>query len=141
MASGYPDGGRKAVAPIDLGILPGAGSLRSTAQDLLVFIQAQITPTGTPLGSAFSLVQQAQRAAAFSPVLSSGQIGLTLDIETDPNGEVFYQKDGATGGFSSYILYNKSAGVGIVLLASNPNLPPLLITSHQIFDAVVNAKP
>ena len=92
--------------------LPGAGALRSTAVDMLTFLQAQLRPDGTPLGPAIALTQQERRPGT--------RLGIGLGWLRAPlNGRVALWHNGGTGGFRAFAGFVPSAGVGAVILAND----------------------
>lgn len=93
--------------------LPGAGALRSTAADLLVFLHAQLDPGGTPLGPAIALAQQARRPGR--------RLGIGLGWLRVPvrDGGVLLWHNGGTGGFRSFAGFVPAEGVAAVVLAND----------------------
>lgn len=87
-ASGHDDGGDP-VPAWHFGVLAGAGGLRSTASDLLLFLEALMDADG-PLGPA---------AAMLAAPREAGGLGFGLP---QPEGHVALQHEGGTGGFRSY---------------------------------------
>ena len=93
--------------------LPGAGALRSTATDLLTFLQAQLRPYDTPLGPAITLTHQERRPGQ--------RLGIGLGWLQVPvrRGHVMLWHNGGTGGFRTFAGFVPVAGVGAVALAND----------------------
>ena len=93
--------------------LPGAGALRSTATDMLTFLQAQLCPEDTPLGPAIALTHQQRRPGKR---LGIGLGWLRLPVRRD---RVMLWHNGGTGGFRSFVGFVPDTGVGAVVLAND----------------------
>jgi CubicO group peptidase (beta-lactamase class C family) len=92
--------------------LPGAGALRSTADDLLTFLQAQLSPDDTPLGPAIALTHQERRPGK--------RLGIGLGwLRVPVRRGVLLWHDGGTGGFRAFAGFVPAAGVGAVVLAND----------------------
>jgi CubicO group peptidase (beta-lactamase class C family) len=112
--AGGHDGRRRPVPDWDLGALPGAGALYSTARDLLIFARAHLHPETTPLAAALRLVQEPR-------VKANRWIGLGLGWHTVPvrgTAHTALWHNGGTGGFSSYLAILPKADAGVVVLAN-----------------------
>lgn len=95
------------VANWDLDALAGAGAIRSTAADLMKFLEANLMPGG-PLAPALVLAQKPQ-AKIERP---AGEIALGWHIK--PNGS--YWHNGGTGGYTSYASFDAKRGTAVVVL-------------------------
>lgn len=93
--------------------LPGAGALRSTADDMLTFLQAQLRPYDTPLGPALALTHAERRPGRR---LGIGLGWLRVPLRAD---DVVLWHNGGTGGFRSFAGFVPAAGVGAVVLAND----------------------
>jgi CubicO group peptidase (beta-lactamase class C family) len=93
--------------------LPGAGALRSTAADVLTFLEAQLRPDDTPLGPAITLTQSERRPG--------GRLGMGLGWLRVPikSGAVLLWHNGGTGGFRSFAGFVPDTGVAAVVLAND----------------------
>jgi len=101
------------VANWDLPTLPGAGALRSTANDLLIFLEANLASTRTPLASAMAAMLNVRRPSDLPGV----EIALGWRVVT--RGDcILIGHGGMTGGYSSFIGYNPAARVGVAVLAN-----------------------
>ena len=97
----------------DLPTLAGAGALRSTVGDMIKFVEASMGKTESPLSAAIGL-QTETRFPAGSPNLSIALAWHKLAIK---GGEIVWH-NGQTGGFHSFIGFDKKRGVGVVVLAN-----------------------
>jgi CubicO group peptidase (beta-lactamase class C family) len=108
-----------------LDALAGAGGIRSTAGDMLTYLEANLHPEKyASLSSAFVL-SHGLRASA-----GGGQIALAWAYAADSGT---YLHDGGTAGFTSYVFFNlREDCAAVVLVNSGPNplLSPDLIGEH-----------
>jgi CubicO group peptidase (beta-lactamase class C family) len=113
LATGHTRRGRP-VAPFELPALLGAGALRSTADDLLRFLQANLEPAGTPLAAQ---LEHSQR-----PRMRVGkrmEVGLGWHIAHPPGrGGAVLWHNGGTGGFFSYVGAVRGGGAAVVVLSN-----------------------
>jgi serine-type D-Ala-D-Ala carboxypeptidase/endopeptidase len=94
----------------DLGALQGAGAIRSTVHDMLLFLKANLHPQGTPLEQAMLLAQKSE-----APIGNGASIGLAWHIL--PGGKVTWH-NGGTGGYQSMLAFNRDARQGVVVLCN-----------------------
>ncbi|MBI1197342.1 MAG: serine hydrolase [Phenylobacterium sp.] len=100
----------------DLPTLAGAGALRSTADDLLVFLAAELGFAPSPLKPAMDAQLAVRRSA--SPMMD---VALAWHILKTPAGEIVWH-NGGTGGFRTFFGFDPKAKVGVVVLANLSNL-------------------
>ena len=100
----------------DLTSLAGAGALRSTANDMLVFLAANINGVPGTLGNAIATAREPRRPAG-GPVL---KIGLGWHILTK-NGQSIVWHNGGTGGYRSFAGYDPDRKIGVVVLTNSAN--------------------
>lgn len=103
----------------DFPTLAPAGALRSTANDMLKFVAANLGMNGVDAGL-YAAMQEAQkpRLAAGQPTM---EIGLNwLTIKRPAGGEIVFH-NGATAGFHSFVGLNKAAKKGVVVLSNSFN--------------------
>lgn len=101
------------VANWDLPAASGAGALRSTANDLVRFLDAAQGRTATPLAPAFATLLAVRRQMD-SPV----QVAASGWFVRGEQGDELVWKDGGTGGYASFIGYSTRSGRGAVLLSN-----------------------
>ena len=104
--------------PWDLDALAGAGAIRSTANDLLTYLEAQLHPEkagahgsskARTLAAALKLSQEPRSEAAPGMQIAFNWLYVTADGT--------YWHNGGTGGYSSYAFFNpKGDYAGVVLL-------------------------
>jgi serine-type D-Ala-D-Ala carboxypeptidase/endopeptidase len=111
------DGQHRPVQAWDLGALAGAGAIRSTAGDMLTYLEANLHPEKAAAGTTASgktlpaaLVQDHELHADIGP---GGRIALAWLYKTD---EGSYWHNGATGGYSSFVLFNPEKDLAVVVL-------------------------
>jgi serine-type D-Ala-D-Ala carboxypeptidase/endopeptidase len=112
----------------DLPSLAGAGALRSSANDMLTFLETFLGYKESPLAPAMKAMLDVQRPAG------QAKIGLGW-IVISPDGREIAWHNGGTGGFHSFVGYDPNARVGVVVLSNaggvddiglhllNPKLP------------------
>ncbi len=111
----------------DLDALAGAGAIRSTAGDMLTYLEANLHPgkhaaLSGAIASSHRLHESADQGA---------QIALAWLYQGTDNGT--YWHSGATAGFTSYAFFNPRADcAAVVLMNSGPNglLSPDIIGEH-----------
>lgn len=105
------------VAYWDLPTLAGAGALRSTANDMLSFVAANLGDVKTSLAPAMAAML-AVRHPTGTPGL---EVGLAWHILTRDGHEIVWH-NGGTGGFRSFVGFERKTGMGVVVL-SNAETP------------------
>jgi hypothetical protein len=93
--------------------LAGAGGLRSTANDLLTFLAAEMGYADTPLKADMAFLLTVRRATG-TPDLSQA---LGWEVLTTPSGEIV-QHGGGTGGYHTLMAFNPKTRVGVVVLTN-----------------------
>jgi serine-type D-Ala-D-Ala carboxypeptidase/endopeptidase len=95
----------------DFPTLAGAGALRSSANDMLTFLEAFLGYKESPLAHAMKAMFEVRRT------LGKANIGLGWFIfPTD--GREIANHDGGTGGFCSYVGYDPKERIGVVVLSN-----------------------
>jgi CubicO group peptidase (beta-lactamase class C family) len=101
----------------DLPTLAGAGALRSSANDMLTFLEAFLGYQESPLAPAMKAMLEVRRPTG----QGTGAIGLGWIIMS-PHGREIAAHDGGTGGFRSWLGYDPKERIGVVVL-SNASTP------------------
>jgi D-alanyl-D-alanine-carboxypeptidase/D-alanyl-D-alanine-endopeptidase len=114
MAQGYNDY-LEPVSNWDLPALAGAGGLRSTANDLLTFLAAELGFVDTPLKAAMDAQLIPRRTFD-----ANTEIALAWLIFKSSKGDLV-SHSGGTGGFRSCFGFDPSARVGFVVLTNQVN--------------------
>jgi len=115
MATGH----NQALKPVpnwDLPTLAGAGALRSTVNDMLKFVAANLGLTKSPLLVAMQKAQQAQRETGQADL----SIGLNWHILKKFDSEMIWH-NGGTAGYHSFIGLDKKNRRGVVVLSNSAN--------------------
>jgi hypothetical protein len=115
LATGHNTAGEPA-SNWNIPTLAGAGALRSTANDMLKFVAANLGLARSDLWPAMQLTQ-VPRHAAGSPDM---QIGLCWHILNKFGTEAIWH-NGGTGGYHSFIGFDKKKRRGVVVLANSAN--------------------
>jgi serine-type D-Ala-D-Ala carboxypeptidase/endopeptidase len=115
LAKGHDSGG-KHVMNWDLQALAGAGALRSSVNDMLKFVAANLGLTKTSLYPTLLKTQQKQKDTG-TPDLS---IGMGWHILNRYGTEIVWH-NGGTGGYHSFIAFAKAKNLGIVVLSNSAN--------------------
>ncbi len=111
--SGYsPDG--ILTSNWDFDVMAPAGAFRSTAKDLLIFLQANLGSSAPQMAAI--LARSQERHFETRDALS---IGLAWHISALPNGQVVHLHNGGTGGYKSFIGFDKVKQTGIVILSNH----------------------
>src|SRR5579863_744748 len=102
------------LAPVgnsELPTLAGAGALRSSARDMLTFLEALLGYTESPLAPAMKASLEVRRTAG------KANIGLGWLLNA-AGGKEIAMHDGGTGGFRSFIGFDPKARIGVVVLSN-----------------------
>jgi len=113
LAPGH-DEQRHVVPNWDLATLAGAGGLRSTANDLLLFLAAAMRQTPTTLAPAMTSLLSVRRPTP-APNM---QIALGWHVHQLADGRELVWHNGGTGGYRSFMGYEPKSGTGIVVLSN-----------------------
>ncbi|MGA8806296.1 MAG: serine hydrolase [Thermoanaerobaculia bacterium] len=112
LATGH-DGALQPVPNWDLPTLAGSGALRSTANDLLTFIGANIGLQKSPLASPMAAMRIRRRRTG-TPGLD---IALGWHISTLHEHEIVWH-NGGTGGYRTWIGFDPKSRTGVVVLSN-----------------------
>jgi serine-type D-Ala-D-Ala carboxypeptidase/endopeptidase len=113
LASGY-NAFLQPVGNWDLPTLAGAGALRSTANDLMKFVGANLGLIQSDLTPAMQKTQQPLRMAVSPDV----EIGMAWHILKKYGSEIVMH-DGGTGGYHSLVAFDKARKMGVVVLSNS----------------------
>ncbi|WP_262693693.1 serine hydrolase [Kordiimonas aquimaris] len=105
----------KSTSHWDLPTLAGAGALRSTITDMMLYLSANMKPEASPLSSAIKMSHQFQNDFDTTAGLS---IGLAWLIQKNGDSSVTWH-NGGTGGYRSFIGFNSQKDRGVVILANS----------------------
>lgn len=110
-AQGYDEKGNPTHS-WDLNTLAGAGGIRSTASDLAKYIEANMTKAPKKLQEAINLTQKI--------TFDKGQnvVGLGWHF-TAGKTHTIIQHSGGTGGFRSFVGFDKERQIGVVVLSNS----------------------
>jgi D-alanyl-D-alanine-carboxypeptidase/D-alanyl-D-alanine-endopeptidase len=105
--------GLNAVPNWDLPALAGAGALRSSANDILTFLAANLGYIKTPLAPAM-----AAEISIRQPTGSPGmQIAYAWHVQTKDGNSIVWH-NGGTGGYRTYMGFDPKTRVGVVVLSN-----------------------
>jgi serine-type D-Ala-D-Ala carboxypeptidase/endopeptidase len=97
----------------DVPTLAGAGALRSSANDMLTFLEAFLGYKESPLAPAMKAMFEVRRPTG----QGKGEIGLGWIIYS-ADGREIANHDGGTGGFRSWVGYDPKERIGVVVLSN-----------------------
>ena len=112
LAPGH-DAGLHQVANWDFPTLAGAGALRSTANDLLTFVAANLGIEKSPLAASMAAMIATRRPTG-APSL---EIALGWHVWTRDGHEIIWH-NGGTGGYRSWIGFDPKSRTGVVVLSN-----------------------
>ena len=119
------DGEHKPAHSWELDALAGAGGIRSTAADMLTYLEAQLHPDRLPVSAQRgSYAKTLPTAIANSHTLraeAGGGMHIALNwFRVDDTGN--YWHNGGTGGYSSFALFNPEKDFALIVLSNtSPN--------------------
>lgn len=120
----------KRVANWDLPTLAGAGALRSTANDMLTFLAANLSFTKTDLAPAMAAMLAARQSTG-APGL---EIALGWHIDTRFGTDIVWH-NGGTGGYRTFVGYNPATRVGAAVLSNTATSPGVDDIGLHLLDA------
>jgi len=134
------------VANWDLPTLAGAGALRSSTNDLLTFLAANLGYTATPLARAMASMLDVRRPTGVDNL----QIALGWHVLRAHGREIVWH-NGGTAGYRTFIGFDPAARAGVVVLTNagtaagpddigrhllDPELPLLALTAPAVHTEV-----
>lgn len=139
-----------AVSNWDLGALAGAGALRSSANDMLTFLAANLGYVKSPLAPAMASMLAERRKTG---IPAFPEIGLGWLIAKPSSYEIVFH-NGGTGGYRSFVGFDPKTRVGVVVLSNTftaagvddigmhllDSKAPLLTPPKEHKEAAVDAK-
>ena len=125
----------------DLPTLAGAGALRSTVNDMLAFLAANLGYADSPLNPAMAAMLKERRPAGLALGDARMEVGLAWMITTRKDAQIVWH-NGGTGGYRSIIAFDSRRRVGVVVL-SNAGTPAGVddIAMHLLDPAVPLIQP
>ena len=96
-------------------VLAGGGGLKSSANDLLTFLAANLGYTKTPLAPAMAAEISIRRPT--SPSMAGMEIAYTWIVQTK-NGRSIIWHNGASPGYRAYIGFDPKSRAGVVVLSN-----------------------
>jgi D-alanyl-D-alanine-carboxypeptidase/D-alanyl-D-alanine-endopeptidase len=91
----------------------GAGALRSTANDMLKFLAANLGYTQTPLAADMAAEVSIRRPTG----MANMEIAYAWHIQTKDGNSIIWH-NGGTGGYRTYMGYDPKSRVGVVVLSN-----------------------
>jgi serine-type D-Ala-D-Ala carboxypeptidase/endopeptidase len=116
MKERFAVGHNQALEPVenwDLPTLAGAGALRSTANDMLTFLAANLGYTKSPLAPAMAAMLKVRRPTGMPGL----EIALGWHVRTVDGKEIVWH-NGGTGGYRSFMGFDPAARTGVVALSN-----------------------
>ena len=110
MAQGHTQTGVP-VPPWDFDALAGAGAIRSTVDDMLRYVQAQIEPPAT-------LAAAIRNSQVVRASTGAGGGGIALAWHTLGDRETLWH-NGATAGYHSWVSFSTASHTGVVVLSNS----------------------
>ncbi len=98
----------------DIPTLAGAGAIRSTTNDMLRFLAANVRPDSSALGRAMAFAHE-ERAPAGAPNLRIGLNWIILHAGAD----TIVWHNGGTGGYRTFIGFEPSRHIGVVVMTNS----------------------
>jgi serine-type D-Ala-D-Ala carboxypeptidase/endopeptidase len=118
-----------ATANWDLPTLAGAGALRSTANDLLTFLAANLGYIASPLAAAMAAMRKVRR-----PTGQPGrEVALGWHVDRS-NGKEMIWHNGESGGFRSFVGFDPNLRVGVAALSNAGTIAGVDDIARHILD-------
>src|SRR4051812_6631627 len=106
----------------DFGALAPVGELRSTANDMLKYMSANLGLTETSISPSMLKTQEVH----VKEIMPETDIGLAWTISHDRLGNTIIAHNGGTNGFLAYVGFEQARRRGVVVLASSRDANELL---------------
>ena len=104
-------------------VFQGAGFIKSSLTDMLVYLQVQMGIKENPLSEEIGMTQV--RLFDVGGVTYNDRegyyhlgLGMAWHIDSLPEGQVFYQHGGRTNGYMAYMGFDREMGTGVVILCN-----------------------
>jgi CubicO group peptidase (beta-lactamase class C family) len=97
--------------------LEACGGLRSTADDMLTFAEANLGRKKTPLAEAFRMAHEPWRETGHKDEF----VGLCWMRQKLPDRRTMIWHNGGTGGYRCFFGFVPESGVGVVVLSNSPH--------------------
>jgi len=122
-------------------IFQGAGFIKSSLNDMLIFLQAQMGLLETPLDEAIELTHQPHfEVGGVTYNDREGyyylSIGLAWHSDLLPEGYTFYWHGGRTNGYMAYIAFDLQNLTGAVILCNQSNEGEIIRFGEDVLKAV-----
>lgn len=109
-----------------------AGGLKSNTTDLTKFLQSQIfTNASSPLGQSYQICATPQVGIGSTFYYGSG-----WEFYYHPSGKRLVAKSGGTGGFTSFMIFDKNSKKGIIGLFNNSSDQNAYVPFFQLADKI-----
>lgn len=118
LALGHDEGGA-AVPNWDLPTLAGAGALRSTADDMLTYLAANLAADLDSTNGALAPVLRAAHVRRRAAGGGGMAIGLGWHLRPTPDSGVIVWHNGGTGGYRSFAGYDPARRTAVVVLTNS----------------------
>jgi CubicO group peptidase (beta-lactamase class C family) len=118
------------VANWDFPTLAGGGALRSTANDMLTFVAANLGAVPSPLAPSMSAMLTDRKPTGMPGL----EVALAWHIFTR-NGDEIIWHNGGTGGYRSFIGFSPRTKVGVVVLSNTSTLAGVDDIGLHVLDA------
>jgi len=109
---------------LDCGVLMAAGGLRSTVNDMLKYVSANLgltRSTLTPLMEKTHAIHfQSDTPCGY--VSTGGSIGLAWFVLSDPQGSEIVRHGGASGGYKTFVGFDLTRRRGVVVLSTSDDI-------------------
>jgi D-alanyl-D-alanine-carboxypeptidase/D-alanyl-D-alanine-endopeptidase len=132
-AAGHNDQ-RERVPSWDIPTLAGAGALRSTADDVLKLLAAQLGYAPSPLAPAMASMLAVRRPTG-TPGLEIALGWHILSLPGGPGGREIVWHNGGTGGYRSFIGFDPKERTGVVVLSNMFTNAGVDDIGHHLLDA------
>ncbi|MBE0665407.1 MAG: beta-lactamase family protein, partial [Candidatus Aminicenantes bacterium] len=100
----------------DMDVLAGAGAIRSTVNDMLSYVAANMDLKPSPLSGAMALARQDLKDTTIPDM----RIGLAWHLRKSQDTVIVWH-NGSTAGYHSFVGFDVKKGMGIVVLSNSAN--------------------
>lgn len=118
LVPGYSSKGKRAAPWQNMDFIDPAGAIKSNVEDMLKYLAANIRPEDHGMAYLNELHQPIQDEFPLPGSFSSHKMGLTWIHYTSTKGNNILWHNGATGGYKSFMAFDKEREIGVVILSN-----------------------
>ena len=122
-------------------IFQGAGFIKSSLHDMMIYLKAQMGITDNPLADAIDMTHQSHfNVGGVTYSDREGyynlSIGLAWHIDVLPEGYTFYWHGGRTNGYMAYLGFDPALQTGVAILCNQSDVNVIIRFGEDVLKAI-----